>query len=1419
MSTAALRGVVRGLVLDGPPSDAALVTRYARLNDHGAFAELLRRHGPVVLGVCRRTLGHADADDAFQAVFLVLARKAGAVRPPGSVGGWLYGVAVRVSKKARVAAARRWRREMHRMASPGREAGDAPGYPGAYAPGSPEHEELRAVIDAELGRLPDKLRLPVVLCDLGGKTRSEAARELGLPDGTVAARLHQARKLLADRLSRRGVALPAAGVGVLAAAEPVSADLARATLAAAGAFAEGTASPVISTTAQALAEGVVRAMNATSWKVGLGMVLAAVLVAGGGLMWAASGTAPPGGGDKKDGGAKAEAAVTTDAPGYVADVSFSPDGTRYAVVAGGKVTVHAAATGKVLWTAAGEAARFVPGPKREGAGPDGERIELPPAQQYVSVLDAKGLVYRRAASGEIVFRLGGDAGAPKAVPGWSRVRFSPDGEQYAAHTDTGVRVYDQPTGFKQIELKDRHGPAAGDKPPAVGRDVFFSRDGRYVVGVGVEVEPGNVGLGLWRVDTGERLFAVGGEKGLTAAAPGHDREALAVGYTDRVDLWPPIPVADPKAGAVDRGPRRSPRKVAPDGVPTALAYSPDGKTLAAAVRSAKSKPVVEVQLFDVATGKELRRFGGFGKLPVTALAFSPDGKQLAAGTGLHPSIRELAAETPKAGEVRVFALAPEAAPPKDEPKPDDRPAIVERNQDLWAWQERPAKPNPQDKPGPVDAVAYAPGGKEYAGAGGREVRFWDVPSKELHTVKVLAAPGRGVVAYSPDGKLLALPGERGGVAVHQAGPNGRFSPGEYVLTVGDDARPMAAAFGPADEAQRYGRNPKVVGMYRLAFTDGRAVWATSWVEGGAPGTAKFGPLADAPKVERPHAGVAYSPDGRRLVFIPNSKIDPTWPANGAGRPDPAKATHWYAQVWGGGSGEPMHMLAHGPDPVTAVAWAPDGRILTADNKGVVIVWDGTTYKKRAEVKLSGPITALAVRSDGKRLAAGVRVPPAAPGDKGITQIEVRTEQDGATPDNWMALETLGLQPDEVVRSVAFSPEGRVMVAGTATADGKGGGLRVWDRVKLAPKDGAGEPPAAAPTADPPAAAAPAPVWREKARLTDFAGPVQSVAFTPDGNTLFAGHRTPARGTVPAVGGVNRFDLPEYQLVEQGRNGRDDGATTAVAADPLGRFLVTTVGKGLRVRFLSEPRAAFAPGLPADSAGELAAVQFSADGSHLAAGNDRAVVVWRPDQEKPDVTPARPKDAAGDRPPAFALSPTGDRLAFAHQLDSGAWELAVVWPFAPAAAYQVNRSTGAEPVRAVAWSPDGKTIAYAAGSEVVLIDGDYGNHTERSRTKITGRNGSSVCHALAFSPDGKALAAGVRLDAGKGVNRVILIDPATGKQGDFLTGGLPVAAVAWSPDGKTLAVAHGPRPGDDVAITADEIKEHGGVVLWERGPAR
>jgi RNA polymerase sigma factor (sigma-70 family) len=261
------------------PGDGPLLEQFVARRDEAAFAALLRRHGPMVLGVCRRLLRHEqDAEDAFQATFLVLARRAAAVVPPGMVGNWLYGVAYQTARKARASRARRHARERQVTAMPEREAPR----PGPW-------RELRPLLDRELSRLPDNYRAVLVLCDLEGKTRREAARLLGWPEGSVCGRLARARKLLAGRLARQGVMLPAAVLAAVltenAAPAGVPAALAEATVRAAGRFAAGTAAAgLVSPTAAALTEGVLQTMWTTKLKVlAVSAVLAAALFAGAGV--------------------------------------------------------------------------------------------------------------------------------------------------------------------------------------------------------------------------------------------------------------------------------------------------------------------------------------------------------------------------------------------------------------------------------------------------------------------------------------------------------------------------------------------------------------------------------------------------------------------------------------------------------------------------------------------------------------------------------------------------------------------------------------------------------------------------------------------------------------------------------------------------------------------------------------------------------------------------------------------------------------------------------------------------------------------------------------------------------------------------------------------------------------------------------
>jgi RNA polymerase sigma-70 factor (ECF subfamily) len=267
--------------------DADLLDRFVRDRDGAAFAELVRRHGPAVLAAARRATGSRhDAEDVFQATFLVLARKAAGVRRRGAVGGWLFAVAGRLAARARADARRRSAVPLDPAAVP------APDRP-------PPDPHLHALVDAELARLPARLREALVLCYLQGRSRDEAAAALGCTPGSVKKRLEQGRDVLRGRLARRGVTAPG-GVLLLGlltgrAAAAVSPALADTTARAAVAFAAGPApAGAVSSSVLTLATGGLKAMMWTKLKV-IGACAAAVgLTAGGGsVAWqAAHGQAP-----------------------------------------------------------------------------------------------------------------------------------------------------------------------------------------------------------------------------------------------------------------------------------------------------------------------------------------------------------------------------------------------------------------------------------------------------------------------------------------------------------------------------------------------------------------------------------------------------------------------------------------------------------------------------------------------------------------------------------------------------------------------------------------------------------------------------------------------------------------------------------------------------------------------------------------------------------------------------------------------------------------------------------------------------------------------------------------------------------------------------------------------------------------------
>jgi RNA polymerase sigma factor (sigma-70 family) len=257
------------LLADGAGlNDAHLLDCFLNDGDEAAFAALMRRHGPMVFGVCRRLLpSWHDAEDAFQATFLVLARKASTIQPRDKVGNWLYGVAYRTALEARTLLAKRRAKER-----PLRDVAQADAEDDSW-------RELQPLLDRELQRLPDKYRRAIVCCDLQGKTRKEAAHQLGWPEGTVATRLARGRDLLRARLTRQGLTLSVATLASLMGHNGASAYVSKAlegsTVKAATVCAASTslATGLVSAQVASLTQGVLNGMFVTKLKFAAGMLL------------------------------------------------------------------------------------------------------------------------------------------------------------------------------------------------------------------------------------------------------------------------------------------------------------------------------------------------------------------------------------------------------------------------------------------------------------------------------------------------------------------------------------------------------------------------------------------------------------------------------------------------------------------------------------------------------------------------------------------------------------------------------------------------------------------------------------------------------------------------------------------------------------------------------------------------------------------------------------------------------------------------------------------------------------------------------------------------------------------------------------------------------------------------------------------
>jgi RNA polymerase sigma factor (sigma-70 family) len=601
-------------------TDRELVERYADGRNEAAFDALVRRHGPMVWRICLDVVKHEqDAEDAFQAAFLVLARRASAIRKQASVASWLHRVAYHTALEARAQAAR-WPVPIYEdVAMPQAE-------PAAEA----ARREQMAILHEELSRLGDKYRAPLVLCYLNDKTQHEAARQLAWSICTFRRRLAQARERLRRRLHRRGVSLSlmvaAGSLPPPAPSAALPAGLVLATVRAAGAFAaRSVAVGGASAKAATLATAVLRTTAFAQLRIWAVVAAACgVLVAGTGIVvhqvWVRSNTdaTPSGGpaagltpapapaaspsrfqafpphvdafGDPLPDGAQARLGTTRLSVGeMVRDFAFAPDGQTLAAAGDGCIIVWDAATGKTvqcLQTPGGRisALAFAPDGKTLATGGYDGTIRLGGRDSKVPLREIGG-------HGQRVIGL----------------LFSPDGHTLASGGYDGtLRVWRVATG----EERRRIPLSAADGVHAFARPAAFFPDNRTVAtrDLGRRVR-------LWDATIGKELPRLAWlPPGLSAVAVAPDGAVLAGADKDQttVRLWQMASGRELRSLHGHRG------------LVETLAFSADGSILASAGRDGT------IRLWQVATGMEVGQVHT-GQVECRGLAFSPDGQLLAAG--------------------------------------------------------------------------------------------------------------------------------------------------------------------------------------------------------------------------------------------------------------------------------------------------------------------------------------------------------------------------------------------------------------------------------------------------------------------------------------------------------------------------------------------------------------------------------------------------------------------------------------------------------------------------------------------------------------------------------------------------------------------------------------------------------------------